>query len=328
MNIKYYLFCFSLITNLAYAEGGELSTQSVIQATLKAIPHCFHYKVIGACFWQNCTTGGCTITSTTKVEHYLPDLVVSVFRNKNSNPWDYARTIVDPSAAIAGNIQLKRTMNVHLGDGNEEAASIHDTDTHFKEVDIIGNPAIPIFSTIQAFVLPSTAKPFVPYYLSMVDAYAWRSPQIESKLYPQYLFPGIRIVGSLINNWGSVFPRTGFLMQPMDAKAAAVMAQRAADIVTHSKQPHIYKELSSNCGVECHAAEAKENDENTKWQMVYPSIENKCVVFGEDNPTPISASPWRSATAQKGNGNYVCVLWRHSEGCVQREGKYIGNVNF
>ncbi len=40
--------------------------------------------------------------------------------------------------------------------------------------------------------------------------------------------------------WGNVYPRQGFLVQPDDFKAAAVMAQRAGDVITRNGQPHVY----------------------------------------------------------------------------------------
>lgn len=311
---------------LAAPSSSELSTISVIQNTISAIPECLHYKVTGVCFWLQCSGPICSVNPTLKVDHYLPDAVASVFRNKDSNPWDFARTVVDPVAYQAGNAQAKGIMGVALGQGNEQASSVHDNDNHLKEVDIIGNPAVALFTGFRQVVLPSTAQPFLPYYTSLTDSYMWRSPLIETLMYPQSLIPGVHIVGSLINNWGNIYPRTGFIIQPADAKAAAVIAQRAADIATSTMQPHVYNPLSKNCGTECQVFDTKENDPNTQWQMVYPNAESKCIVFGENDST--SKTPWNSEATQKGNGNYVWVMWRRYKGCIPGEGKYIGNIKF
>jgi integrating conjugative element protein (TIGR03756 family) len=307
-------------------EGGELSSLSVVQATLMAVPHCFHYQVTGLCLWSKCIGGICTINTTLKVEHYLPDSVVSVFQSPKTNPWRYAHTEIDPPAYQLGQSQIKNSLGFAMGFGQEQAATNHDTDTHFKEVDVIGNPAIELFNALKTFVLPSTARPFVPYYVSMADSYLWRSPLIETLLYPHSLIPGTHSVGGFGNNWGSVYPRTGFLLQPIDAKAAAVMAQRAADIATRQAQSHVYQPLATDCGRECRAAEANENDPRTKWQMIYPKLENTCMVFGEKDLQ--RNLPWNSDAAQKGHGNYVWILWRHYKGCIPGEGQCIGSVDF
>jgi integrating conjugative element protein (TIGR03756 family) len=191
------------------ANANKLTTIQVAQSTFNAAPHCLHYKIIGTCFWQSCNNGICSITATPKVDHYLPDAVVSVFRQANSNPWDYANKLIDPPAEKAGEIQLKNKLRIDLGEGNENSGSVHDQNTHFKEVDVIGNPAIVLFAKHSKVFLPSKAHPFTPYYLSLADAYLWRSPLVEAGLYPQYLLPDVHIVGSLIDNWGSIYPRTG-----------------------------------------------------------------------------------------------------------------------
>lgn len=98
--------------------GATLNTFQITQSTLSAIPHCVHYKITGTYFWQSCDNGICSITATPKVDHYLPDAVVSVYRESNSNPWDYARKLIDPEAKIAGDAELKRKMGFKLGDGN------------------------------------------------------------------------------------------------------------------------------------------------------------------------------------------------------------------
>jgi integrating conjugative element protein (TIGR03756 family) len=158
----------------------------------------------------------------------------------------------------------------------------------------------------------------------LLDAYAWRTPAIEMAMFPQNLIPGIHIVGSLFDNWGSVYPRTGFIQQPADAKAAAVIAERAADIATQANQPHVYNTLpSGSCGHDCTVNSAQENNSNTQWQMVYPIEETTCSSFGQNDLA--SPTPWGSDAAQQGNGNYTWILWRQYQGCIQVDGKFLGS---
>lgn len=303
-----------------------LSTFDVVQNTLQALPNCFRYKIVGLCFWLKCVGNFCSINTTPKVDHYLPDAVVSVFQKQDSNPWDYANKIVDAAAFRIGNSEVKQMLGVDIGHGNKNANTVQDEDTHAKEADLIGNPALKVFSSFSQYILPSQASPFTPYYVSLIDSYMWRSPLYEMLMYPHTLIPGVHIVGSLADNWGSVYPRTGMIMQPQDAKAAAVIAQRAADIATRSLQPHIYQSLIQPCGSQCEVKEAKENDVNTQWQMIYPTVGTTCKVFGENDLS--SSKPWGSEDAQKGNGNYAWTLWRHYHGCIEGEGKYIASIDF
>ena len=320
------LLCITLaLTNLK-ADDDKITTLDVTQDTVSAISSCLHYKVTGVCFWLQCDGPICSVNQTLKVDHYLPDAEVSVYRKDTSNPWDYANTVIDSAAQRIGQTQTQSLLNFKMGYGSENAGSIQSQDSHFKEVDIIGNPAISLFTQYAELLLPSQATPFLPYYLSMADAYMWRSPLTETVLYPSSIVPGVHMVGSLINNWGSIYPRTGFLNQPADAKAAAVLAQRAADIATKDYQPHVYTKLNSDsCGDHCQVAAATENSTETQWQMIYPNNEHQCIAFGENDLMQLH--PWNSEAAQKGHGNYAWILWRHYHGCIPGQGQYIGSTD-
>jgi integrating conjugative element protein (TIGR03756 family) len=219
-------------------------------------------------------------------------------------------------------------MGFDIGYGNQSSSQPQEQNNHFKEVDLIGNPAISLFTAERNVFLPSQAQPFMPYYISLVDAYVWRSPLMEMMLYPLYIIPGVHVVGSLIDNWGSVYPRTGFIDQPADAKAGAVIAQRAAEIATRGLQPHVYNPLNITnfCGDHCDTWEAKENDPNTQWQFIYPTQQNTCMVFGVNDMT--SPQPWEQDAVVKGDGNYAWIMWRHYKGCIPGDGTYIGSIDF
>ncbi len=46
--------------------------------------------------------------------------------------------------------------------------------------------------------------------------------------------------------WGNLYPRSGFVNQQDGDKAAAVVAQRVADIMTRTGQAHTYVPLKGN----------------------------------------------------------------------------------
>jgi integrating conjugative element protein (TIGR03756 family) len=145
-----------------------------------------------------------------------------------------------------------------------------------------------------------------PYYLSTLDPLAWRHAVPES-VYPQALVPGMREIGNqaLGDMWGSVYPRHGFLVQPDDFKAAAVMAQRASDFITRVGQPHVYLPLQPMPASAILAAAAGDGEQrqNHRWQLLVPVIQNTCAIF----PSP---------TIQSADGAYAWSLWRPYSCCA------------
>ncbi len=103
---------------------------------------------------------------------------------------------------------------------------------------------------------PSDVDPFVPYYLSGTNILSWRF-KLPELVYPQTYIPfsNQTTVGELLpgvnsnpftalaqtQNYGSVYPRNGYLLQSDPLKAAAVVAFRSAHVVTRPGQPHIYR---------------------------------------------------------------------------------------
>lgn len=310
----------------------ELTTPFIITKTLAAMPQCLHYQVIGICFWQN-SKGA--ITSTLKVKHYIPDLVVSVFNhapNKEGsgvNAWSEIRALYDIPAYSAGNAQNKAVTGFSLGGGQTSRGDQHNNDTHLKEVDVIGNPIVnSVFG--NATFLPSQANPYFPYYESLLDAMAWRYPLLEMILEPQGDVPGLHEIGKWpLSSWGPVYPRTGFSAHPNDAKDAAITAFRASHIVTRIGQPHLYKPISADptsCGAGCVTQSVVENDDRTQWQMLSPLTSNTCEMFGQNDSTQLRE--WGSQAAMLSGGAYVFNLWRLYQGCIPGAGNYIGSINF
>src|SRR3546814_7544173 len=92
-----------------------------------ASPDCLEYRVVGICYWLYCTWTGCTVRTSIKVRHYVPDAVVSSYSNTGENPWVEVRAMSTPNpSAQAG------------GDGttNED----HENNlAKFKNADVIGD---------------------------------------------------------------------------------------------------------------------------------------------------------------------------------------------
>ncbi|WP_425057015.1 TIGR03756 family integrating conjugative element protein [Sodalis ligni] len=286
-----------------------LNTATIVSSVLS--PACLEYRVVGICYWLYCTPFGCTVRTSVKVRHYVPDAVVSSYANTGENPWVEVRVMSLPNTtAQAG------------GDGTTN----HDGENNlarFKNADVIGHPAGDVFSrfaSASGYTCTSAGMAFIPYLLSTLDTVAWRF-NLPEMAYPEALTPGMREIGgrSTLNLWGSVYPRGGFLHQSDDYKAGAVVAQRAGDIVTRRGQIHVYQPLLANA----HdgywpAGELLEGDASTgKWQELTPTLSSNCAVF-----------PHNNAQVQAQQGDYAWALWRPYACCQRRGQTFLGSTDF
>lgn len=303
--------------------------EKVTQAALKNPTSNFlNYKVEGMCFWEHHDKWGFPyITSTLKVEHFLPDAVITVFDQYGDNPWFMANKWIDPGMKRIGDEIYQKKMGSRFKK-TAFAGADNNSMEKFKEVDVIGDPGLLVMRLFP--MISSMATEFVPYYSSLADAYFWRSPALENMLYPQYLLPGVRTEGSLVDQWGNIFPRIGYINQLGDYKAAAVIALRAADIATNGAQLRMVKTLhSGNCGwSHCHVWPSHENDfKDVKFQEIYPKLSIRVrKIFGVNDL--FSSQTYGQDQYKLGHGNYVWVMWRHYKGCIGDDGKFLWETSW
>lgn len=292
---------------LSFSASGAITSAAIITSTLS--PQCMEYKVVGICFWLYCTPYGCKVKMSTKVRHYVPDAVVTAYANTGMSPWTEMSALGAPnSAAQAGN---NGTTN-HTGEENV---------LKFKEADVIGHPGgatFTKFASASGYVCKGASLPFIPYFLSALDTIAWRKGVPESA-FPEALTPGVREVGSYLtaDQWGAVYPRSGFLHQPDDYKTAAVIAQRAGDITTRRGQIHVYLPMAARPRDGYWPAGAlKEGDSTSgKWQELAPTLSPSCAVFPNSGPRIEAA-----------NGAYAWALWRPYSCCERRGQTFLGST--
>lgn len=301
-------------TVVAMLLGGSVSAHALDTATIAASalsPDCLEYRVVGICYWLRCGTFGCSVRTSAKIRHYVPDAVVSSYANTGGNPWLEVRAMSAPNPTAAGG-----------GDGttNQE----HENNLQkFKNADVIGHSAGSAFSNFSGrfgFTCEGAGKPFMPYLLSTLDTVAWRYNLPESA-YPEALIPGTREIGrrASLDLWGNVYPRGGFLHQTDDYKTGAVGAQRAGDIITRRGQPHVYQPLlSTPRDGYWPAGELIEGDASTgKWQELTPRLSNTCAVFPHNDPR-----------TQAQQGDYAWTLWRPYSCCQRRGQVFLGSMDF
>ena len=85
-----------------------LNTATIVGSV--ASPDCLEYRVVGICYWLYCTWTGCTVRTSIKVRHYIPDAVVSSYSNTGENPWVEVRAMStpNPSAQAGGDGNCQR----------------------------------------------------------------------------------------------------------------------------------------------------------------------------------------------------------------------------
>lgn len=290
--------------------AAAITTPQIIASSLS--PDCLQYRVVGLCYWLLCTPWGCSVKVSIKVKHNLPELVVSAYTTPGDNPW---REMAFMGTAVTG--------AEGGGDTNPRPGNIK-TKIRFKNADAIGHPGGEVFNRFLGafgYSCSSNVIPFQPYFLSTLDTLAWRGG-VPEMIYPEALTPGLREVGQTGDLWGNVYPRAGALGQTHDHKAAAVMAQRAADIVTRTGQLHVYLPLtaSSRPGYWPPSPVQENRSNNHGWQMLVPQTSNQCITFPDRSINDTYAD--RLAI----DGNYAWTLWRPYSCCKRRGQIFLGST--
>ncbi|HHF3526044.1 TPA: TIGR03756 family integrating conjugative element protein [Haemophilus influenzae] len=287
------------------SESGQSSLNTASIMASSASTSCLDYKVVGTCFWLFCTKFGCKIRTSTKIKHYIPEVVVSSYNHQAQNPW----------------VEMNFLSNGVKG-GDYQSPHKDYTQATFKNVDVIGHPqgAISQMLNSTGYYCKSQTTPFVPYYLSGLDFLAWRFG-VPEMVYPEALIPGMREIRANGDTWGNIYPRSGTVTQVHDYKASAVTAHRVADVVTNTFQPHVYipiakKDNQSNG--EWFPPPVKEGDAKThKWQQLHPVTSQSCAIFPDNPPSMLSE-----------NGSYAWALWRPYKCCKKRGQTFLYSIDW
>ncbi|AHG20650.2 conjugal transfer protein [Chania multitudinisentens RB-25] len=290
--------------------ASAINSAQIIASALS--PTCLEYRIAGICYWLYCGWGGCSIRTSVKVKHYIPNAVVSSYAQTGDNPWSEVAMLGTGIPGVAEG-----------GGNNEQKRGLRKDNLRYKNADAIGHPALTsqVFNRFlgsMGYTCPGSAKALVPYFLSTLDALAWRTG-IPETLYPEALTPGLREVGATGDMWGNVYPRGGFVTQVDDYKTAAVVAQRAADIITRTGQVHVYTPMTASKREGYWPPEpVTENTgtKNHKWQRLAPSISSSCAVF-PDSSNPIAT-----------DGAYAWALWQPYSCCQKRGQTFLYSTDF
>ncbi|TOG95097.1 TIGR03756 family integrating conjugative element protein [Vibrio parahaemolyticus] len=287
-----------------------ITTPKVIASA--ACPDCLDYQVIGTCLWMTCTPIGCTTKTSIKVKHRLPDFVVMSYPETGNAPWK-ATQWMSPDNRFAKN------------GGHATGRSVQGLDNpslRFYNTDVIGHPGGKTVYSLLAgmgYSLDSKAKPFMPHYLSSLDPLGWRY-----NLPDALSIDGLNPFGETLGNFGDVYPRGGFVLQPHPYKAAALTAFRALHLVTRKGQSRVYNPfvLTRHAGY-WPPGPVKPNNKETAFQMLYPDTEHEAHVWPRYDDSLSAFDPYSNQIAT--NDQYVWAVWRLYKGCQRRGAKLIAH---
>jgi integrating conjugative element protein (TIGR03756 family) len=318
---------------VASARAGTISTSDIISRTASASIACMQWMPIGLCFWLECTPFGCSVTTSLKVGHYNPDLVVSSYNDLGDNPWSEIRSVLGQAQRTAANSLLGSLSPIPIDSaGNRTEGTARNRDHKnliFRETDAIGHPQGIFSDVVPELICESQTTPFVPYFQSSLDALSWRR-EVPEIFYPASLIPGLRELGSWpLQTWGGVFPRTGWTTQAEEPKAAALNAQRAGDIVTRLAQPHVYLPVtgtfSTNQQVWPPGPLIEADHRTGTWQMLLPEVDSGCEAFGVNDLASVRG--WGGGRVDP-EGDYVWNLWRPYQCCERRGEIFLLSVDW
>ena len=322
-------FLLSLMTLASASSGGTVTTVTIAKDVMMAAlnnptGNFLNWRITGMCVWQHWSIWGPYYTKTWEVNEFLPDTIISVFNRVGDNPVFYQNTILDPLLKKLGDKIAHSVVGFTPEAGSDNASSRNDSTLSFKEVDVMGDPmAEEVDRIFPNMMIPTMASPYQPYYSSLLDSIEWRDPKADLVIALSNPTLYAYTVG-LTDEWGTLYPRNGYVIQPGDFKAAGVNALRASDIATVSGVGHVYTPLpTGSCGEHCTIEPRVETSINNfseaKYQEIYPvSSTSASEQFGTIDP-PMGTT--NQDQYVKGGGNYVWVMWRHYSGCIQGGGK-------
>ncbi|EBW7857509.1 TIGR03756 family integrating conjugative element protein [Salmonella enterica subsp. enterica] len=302
------------------AVNAAINTATIVASS--ASPSCISWRVSGICYWLLCTPFGCTVKTSIKVTHFIPETVVSVYQDKGKNPWTEMALVSGTSGGVENAISgALAGLSAGGGESVSKVPGQRSLHTRFKYADAIGHPATSLIGgQIPGYSCNSAATPLLPYFLSTLDTLVWRTG-VPELAYPEALIPGKREVGNQAsqNMWGNVYPRSGFITQQDDYKAGAVIAQRVADIITRSGQIHVYQPLVGHRSPGYWPPDpVTENTgtKNHKWQRLSPALSQSCAVFPDTG----------GHVAE--DGNYAWALWQPYSCCKRRGQTFLYSTDF
>jgi integrating conjugative element protein (TIGR03756 family) len=115
-----------------------LSTSKIVSSTIGALRSCAKYEPVGVCFFLRCTPFGCNVETSLRVRHFTPDLVVSIYHDASTHPWDYGRKVAGMTQGAGAAMSAWPVIDA-AGTRTKSAKPV--ASGIYRDADAIGNPA-------------------------------------------------------------------------------------------------------------------------------------------------------------------------------------------
>lgn len=296
------LLAVMTVSTPADARGSSITSQQIIQESLDLV--CLDYQVIGGCLWMTCTIVGCEFDESIRVQHQIPEVVVTAYPFLGKSPWVESNRLVRPTAFAQDG-----------GFSDEGGSMQREQALKFKNVDVIGSPALLGYwsaahaSDTLPFCRPVT-YPMTPHFISTLDP-AWRDPTIETPLTLANLF---NTVGKGSSRFAGLFPRIGFVKQSHDYKSTLTAAIRAMDFVRQARQPHVYLPLNANA-TRAQGQWPPTASTQRDWQQLTPTVQS-CKQLPDIDDTVYLTDPYRGRVNQTYGNSWQ--IWREYRCCPRK----------
>lgn len=141
------------------AANAALNSAQIVASAVSQ--SCISWRVSGICYWLFCSWGGCTVRTSVKVTHFIPEAVVSAYNAQGGNPWREMSMVSQAAGGLESSI-TSALGGVAAGGGNNELKTPgqRKTNLHFKYADAIGHPATTLIGgSIAGYSCRSAATP-------------------------------------------------------------------------------------------------------------------------------------------------------------------------
>ena len=287
---------------------------------------CVDLKVKGACEWWKCSLFGCSFKTTTIIEHYTPDVVVSVYDELGNSPYQGTDLFTKMLASMLG-----RDSN-----GGANASIDRPSNVISRHVDVYGSPAsLGLINLLNNLPLGLACEPgsdvLRAYFISSFNPYIWYTGFVDSLINIEQRFEVRKIAeradgvrGSAFDFtpfWGGIFPRTGMVVSQDHYRASAVFAARAIDIVINGNSVgHFTQKLDGKKGRYYLPSDKFEewDSHEGRFQMLYPERESKCHILGDKEFRNSGLDGWSERRSK--DGDYAWHYWRRYKCCPRPSG--------
>lgn len=201
----------SLAGLLAMAPPAQaaITTPQILTRTITAYPSCLKYKVKGICFFLHCSWTGCSIRTSIRIEHYVPDAIVSTYNSATLHPWVEVGKPVSAAMAAVGQAMLATPIPLDAAGNN---AREEQEMTTFKSADAYGNPAGMILQIFLTQTIPNLPAQFgIPGWEHLMGFPIYELPRIQQR----WLSVPMTVGGSVLQGAAQLAAAPGELLNKL-----------------------------------------------------------------------------------------------------------------